>query len=368
MSNLDKVLKLRKSRVKFDRNKSTSGIFHNWKDGDNIIRLVGGFIQLKTHYIAPNIMKRLRGLCIKEAFQGEDRIPPVINCEDWDFEREAWNEEKTCPVCKLNRFLKKFLNSLTEEDEKALTKEEKKEYEDAEQASVPRSVLKWNILNRDDPYITETTEDGEKKVLGYKIATIGMEAWDDIDGIFKQLDVDIADPQEGFDIKVIKGNNGVRTTYSASLILQGKEAKETPLTKEEQELQQHNLVKICTKLTDGKKIIDAFHSNLRDVFDVENEEKVKVKIKEEVEEKVKVEVTEDDEKEEEIEEKVSEPKEAVDEEVEEKEEVEKEEIDPTTWECWGGFEDPHTECDVCSSRVDCAKDAGVEIKKGKKGK
>ena len=48
------------------------GIFHKWKDGDNNIRLAGEFVEVKTHYIAPNTKRQERGLCEPAAFQNGD--------------------------------------------------------------------------------------------------------------------------------------------------------------------------------------------------------------------------------------------------------------------------------------------------------
>ncbi len=214
MGTFDKVKKFSASRPRYGGGSSARGIFHTFKTGDNIVRLVGEFIEVKTHFIAPMKSRGDRGLCISDAFEGEDKLPQVCNCPDWLAGKCA-----------------------------------------------PRTALKWNILDRDDPYIVEATDKGERKVLGYKIATVGMEAWNDIEGIFTQCGFDISDVNGGIDINICR-TEGKKTSYAARAILEGGSVKKTPLTEEEKALQLHDLKRLCGKQTDPLSIRDALHSDL----------------------------------------------------------------------------------------------------------
>jgi hypothetical protein len=109
--------------------------------------------------------------------------------------------------------------------------------------------------------VIETTDKGERKILGYKVATIGMEAWNDIEGIFTQCGFDISDPVTGVDINVVR-TEAKKTSYAARAILEAGSVKKTPLTAEEQALQLHDLKRLCGKMTDPLSIRDALHSDL----------------------------------------------------------------------------------------------------------
>lgn len=257
---LEKVRKLKASRPKGGGSR-VRGIFHQWKDGDNEIRLVGEFLEVKTHFIAPAPKRNEKGLCRSDAFQGEDKLPQVINCPDWDTEREEWKKHKTCPICKLNRIAREALKLKPSE-------KEKEEFKQMSSNTYPRPNLKWNIVDRQDPFVLQIQDDKEEKVAGLKIATIGMEAWSDIEGIFDQMGFDITDPEEGIDIRVKKGHNGARTAYSAQAVMDGKSVKTTPLTDEEKAMSPHDLKQICGKQVDATKVMDALHEDYREMLEL----------------------------------------------------------------------------------------------------
>ena len=263
LSTLDKVRRLKASRP---QNKGGGGrmrgIFHQWLDGDNIIRLAGQFLEVRTHFIAPAPKRNDRGLCRADAFKGDGAIPMVVNCPDWDAVKEEAKPIKTCPLCKLAaiaRAIKKEAGS---------TDEEKKFFDALAQAAAAKMNLKWNILDRTDPNILLVDDNGnEKKTLGFKIANIGTEAWNDIEGIFEQCKIDISDPVKGVDIKVNKGHNGKRVVYTAQAILEGTSLRVTPFTEEEAALQLHNLKELCGKATPAQRIVDALHEDLRELYE-----------------------------------------------------------------------------------------------------
>jgi hypothetical protein len=273
MSVLDKVRKFKDTRPKNNSGGSMRGIFHDWKDGSNPIRLVGEFLEVRTHFIAPVAARKDRGLCMQEAFrtkgvqskEGEEYLPQVINCLDWDIEKETVKKEKTCPICRLYAIAKQGLREGPDA-------EEKKYFDELSRTAKPRTSLKWNIFDRLDPNVTVVENGSERKQKGLKIATIGMEAWGDIEGIFEQCGYDITDAVDGIDIDVKKEKGTQRAEYSACAAMGGRPPtiKVTPFDAEELEIvaQKHDLKQICGKQTSAEKIIDALHGDLRDLLDL----------------------------------------------------------------------------------------------------
>jgi hypothetical protein len=287
MGVLDKVRKFKNSRPKGGNNNTRMvGIFHDWEQGSNHIRLVGEFIQVQTHFIAPAPKRSERGLCQEETFDrdNENAISKVVNCPDWDVENEQPHSKKTCPVCKLYRIALDALDELKEEEKNAPENEDpeaakarKKEidyFTHLKGLARPRTNLKWNIFDREKPDVRIIDENGnETKQKGLKIASIGMEAWDDIEGIFEQCGFDITDPQEGIDINVIKGHNGTRTAYSSQAVIEGTGLKQTPFDDEEAELAKnpHDLLAFCGKHTDADKIRDGLHGDYAELLDLNDD-------------------------------------------------------------------------------------------------
>ena len=280
MSVLDKIAKL-KERAPKRNNSRMSGIFHDYEDGDNILRLVGNFVEVSTHFIAPVPKRKERGLCQEDAFQGDNKIPKVINCLDWDLEKEEKRKVKVCPICKLNKISYKIMDEIEEEVggkdklddiDNAELKKQYDNYKALASLARARTYLKWNVIDRDNPEIKITSEDGkEEKKLGLKIATVGSEAWGDIEGIFDQCGIDITDPDDGIDICVKKGHNGARVAYSAQAVIEGTGLKTTPFTAEERALEEHNILAICGKQTDAGLVLDGLHGDYRELLDLNDE-------------------------------------------------------------------------------------------------
>ena len=258
MSVLEKLSKQQASRPQNNGGR-VKGIFHQWKDGSNNIRLAGDFVEVRTHFIAPSPKRKDRGLCMQNAFQGDDKIPQVINCLNWDIATERPKKDKTCPICKLNAIARAVLSENPGDDEK-------KFFEALRAATRATTTLKWNIIDRDDPLITAVDNGKESQVLGFKICSIGPEAANDIFGIFKQVGYDINDPDKGIDIEVNRDSKGARTTYSARAVISGTSLKVTPFTAEEKALALHDLKMWCGKVVDPTKIVDALHDDLREII------------------------------------------------------------------------------------------------------
>ena len=270
MGVLDKVRKFKNQRPKNEGRSKTKGIFHEWQDGPNDIRLVGEFLEAKTHFLASAKQRGERGMCMDDAFEkdNEHRIMKVVNCPDWDINTEQAKGELTCPVCKLYRIASQALK----EDP---SPKEKQYFETLKQSARLRTNLKWNIFDRLNPDVTVIDENGnESKQKGLKIATIGMEAWGDIEGIFEQCGFDITDPEEGVDIRVTKGNNGTRVSYSAQVILEGKGLKVTPFDEEERSIVDavHDLKVICGRETKAEDIRAGLHGDYRELLELNEEE------------------------------------------------------------------------------------------------
>jgi ribosomal protein L12E/L44/L45/RPP1/RPP2 len=267
MSVLDKIRKMKDRGDRRGNRSPLRGIFHDWQDGPNNVRLCGDFLEVKTHFIAPAPKRNDPGLCQADAFKGDDRIQMVINCPDWDVGTEEAKAEKTCPICKLHAIANQVL---AENPGPA----EKKQYDKLRSDTRQRTLLKWNVLDRDNPNIKKIEDGEEAEVLGFKIASVGMEAWDDINGIFDQCKVDISGVEEGVDICVTKAFDAKkkRVAYTAQAIIEGTSLKVTPLTKEERELELHDLLKYCGKQTDPQRVIDALHGDFRDIYELALEE------------------------------------------------------------------------------------------------
>lgn len=270
---LDKVRKFKASRSQGGSSRRVRGIFHNWKDTENVVRLVDEFLEVWTHFIAPAPKRNERGLCRADAFQGNEGLPQVVNCLNWDIEAGVFRKKKVCPICRLNNIAFAALKDNP-------TPEEKEFLEKLRMATSARRNVKWNIIDRADPYVVAVENGVEQRVLGLKIATIGMEAFNDIEGIFEQCMFDITDPDKGIDIKIVKGSNGTRTTYTAQAILEGTSLKQTPLTEEERALVPHELKAICGKQVDIDMVMDALHEDLRQMLDVDGSDAVEPPVEE----------------------------------------------------------------------------------------
>jgi hypothetical protein len=146
------------------------------------------------------------------------------------------------------------------------TDDEKKYFEGVIAAVSPRRSIKWNIIDRNDPYVTMTEEGSDKRVMGLKISTIGMEAYKMIEGIFDQCKTDITDPDTGIDIKINKGKNATRTVYTAQACVDGLSLLVTPFTEEERALIPHDLKVVCGKQGDIGRYVDALHEDLKNLL------------------------------------------------------------------------------------------------------
>jgi hypothetical protein len=240
-------------------------IFLTFHDGDQEIRLVGEFLEVWTHYIAPAVKRGDRGLCQAKAFQGDKKIPVAINCLNWDIEHETFLPEKDrhCPFCKLNDIARKTLKQ-------KVNAEEKKFFEVLRQAAYPRQSLKWHLIDRENSYVLKVVDGKEEKVKGLKIGTISKDLWRDIEGVFDQCGIDLADPKDGIDLCITKTIVNGKTSYSGKAMLVGKPptVKVTPLTPEELAFELYDLKAICGKMVDRDLLVDALHGDIREILEL----------------------------------------------------------------------------------------------------
>ena len=252
MERLQKVTESMKENAPMNHRKMKD-IFFNFKKGSNRVRLVGPFMQVRTHFIAPNMKLKDKGFVSQEALDNKE-VQSMINCPDWDCEKDVWKETKTCPICRIKDRAWKKVNAAKAAGAK-LTEDDKKRLELIIERAKPRRVLKWNIIDRSDPYAREVGENGvEKKVLSYKIATIGAEATKDINSIHEAVKVDITDPVTGIDIDIEKDDSGARVSYSVRIAMNGMDVVKSPLTEQEKVLAPHNLGQVCGRQPDVAKL------------------------------------------------------------------------------------------------------------------
>ena len=264
---LDKIKNENITRNTGGKFSKQTDIWFKFKDGENVIRLVGGYLRVDTHYLAPAIKRKDRGLCPQDVFDrnNENPLPISVNCLNWDVanEKPMADGHRNCPICKLWRIAQDKLR------DKKLPEDQKKFYDNLKQKCRPVTNFKWNIIDRANPQVTETTPEGEvRKILGYKVASFGMEAFGDIKGIFMQLEPrDLSDKDQGADVIVEKTSKSDKTSYSARVVMKGGVAAETTLSSEERKMVAHDLMRLNGKMTDPEAIVAALHDDIKEVLE-----------------------------------------------------------------------------------------------------
>lgn len=269
----DVMAKLKKLQKKSDYTPKVriKGIFHSWNDGDNQIRLVGTPLEVRTHFIAPNTTTKNRGLCPNEAFvwnsaKPNDKLQKSVNCSNWDIANESPANVNTCPICKLYDSARLAIRNAKANGEELET-DVITQLDWIKATCRPRSALRWNVIDRKDPEIIEVGADGtEKRIKGYKIASIGTELLKGILSIFEQIDGEASDIDKGVDIIVTK-SRGARTNYSARAVFKNKTISETPLTAAEREMPLHDLREFFDKQTEPELIVKHLHADLRNMLE-----------------------------------------------------------------------------------------------------
>ena len=267
---LDRLAKMAKEREEKSANRGTGGytkMFHSWKPGANNIRLVGRFIEVRTHYLGQENQKV--ALCKKDAFDKANprHIPMIVNCPNWNKETNEFVKDGKCPICALNKLARVSIKH-KDDPEMALKPSELADFEALKSATSSRSSLKWSIIDRDNPNVIKVENGTETQVPGYKIATITNDIQKGILTIGSQLG-DISSINSGVDITVTqsKVNNKTSYTVSPSFDPKTRQVKVTPLTAEERGMQLPDLDAMCAKQTEIKDIYDALTDEFRQLIE-----------------------------------------------------------------------------------------------------
>ena len=262
MNTLEKIRMLKK-RSEQQRGGTTQGLFLKFKKNHNIIRLVGEPLETKSHYLGVNKkFKNDKRAVLKDGTEG---ISTVVNCANWDINKEEETGEKKCIICKLNEMAHENLNQMTSDGADDTDIQFMKDLRSKTRA---RSILKWNVIDRDNPNVTRQNDSGdEDEVFGYKIANIGPEAWEDIAGIFEQVGFDISDFEDGIDIDIKKVEKD-RVYYSVKAVMEDGAVVKTPLTDEEREVDLNDLKVICGKQVDQSNLLEAIQDDYRELLEV----------------------------------------------------------------------------------------------------
>ena len=240
MSIIEHLQKIKQDNDAQKARRQTSGknIWHNWKDGDQVVRFVGDVVITKTYWIAKSNFNKL-ALFPDSAFEGEGALPKTINCANWNIETEKF-EDKGDILSLLNKIAREVLKVGG-----TLDAETKDKFELLKRRTDTQTTYRWNIIDRDEP----KDENGQPK--GYLITNIGFELFDDLMAIHGDYQPSLfTSPDEGIDIKVSKTINNGNTKSRADPLLKRGSMVISPLTEEERQWELLNIKDICGKQTD----------------------------------------------------------------------------------------------------------------------
>lgn len=245
----------------------TSSLRMKFKDGRNVVRFAGNYVEVHTHSLNPNTFGSI-GVADEAFFKvkGADRLPFEVACTDWNLKTESYQKERTCPFCKL---YKRASEALKRKD---LGEDEKKIFENIKNACKPSKKLKWNLIDRDAPFYIKVQNGKEEEVRGYKFADMSFGMFNDIRGIVEQNNLDISDPDFGIDIVVTKNNTNNKTSYTIQPCIEGISVKVTPLTDEEKKWKLWDFVEMYDKSYDFAPIKAKMHEEFLAILEMSDEE------------------------------------------------------------------------------------------------
>lgn len=232
--------------------------FYNWKDGDNIVRLVGKPIMTRTYYLPMSSFNKI-DIFKKDAFDKENNkefaLPKVINSPNWNIEQECF-EDNGDVLLSLNKIANEMIKVGTEN---GLPAEEIEKWKRIRNKTIPTLQYKFLCFDRDMPYVLEDGKIKQPRELsGYKIITFSKTLFEMIIAAQETYgDDDIFDVQKGADL-VIKKSTDPKThkvVWAANLRMIGRSVAETPLTDEEKALQMPNLLEISNKQIPNEQIM-----------------------------------------------------------------------------------------------------------------
>lgn len=247
---MERFKKIKEKMDKETANKSSfsegDDIWYSWTTGkDHTIRLVGDLIMTRIHWIGPSKWSAGVELYDSKNFEGDNRLPYQLNCNNWDIDTESEIKDGGCVICELKSILNKLIYS---DEGKALPEKELNYFKDLRNKCDAKTRSFFNVLDRENPYINV-----DEKTLGYKVMEAPWELLDGIINISTQVKgIDLLGVEKGIDLKVTRSGGGKsKVSYSVQPVFEGLSAKVTPLTDEERALTLHDL-----KVLKGKK-----HSN-----------------------------------------------------------------------------------------------------------
>lgn len=249
--------KAKRESSSFDSN----NIWFQWGDkSERTIRLVGNFIVTKSHWIGPSKWNPVE-IYDSKVFEGEERLPMQVNCNNWDIEKEQ-DIKGDCTICKLRKISNDILYS---KEGKNMPEKEKKYFKDLRYKCDVRTRYFFNCIDRDNPYVNE-----EEKVIGYKVIEIPWELMDGIISLSSQMtSVDITGIDNGIDLLITRSGGGskekvkysVQPCYDADLSV-----KKTPLTELEKALVLHDLILLKGKVTENSELRDKIAGEFSALF------------------------------------------------------------------------------------------------------
>lgn len=262
LNRLNKINNEMNNKKTFGDRKPLTNIFFKFGKGEReerIIRLAGDFYLSKKHWIGDSVFNNYE-LFSPESFEGDDKLPMQITCNDWDDESEKYNKNGGCTICRVRNAVDSILRS---EDAKQLDEETLKNLDNMRKKCFTKTHGYINIIDRTDTeYLKNNPENG------YKIADFNNAIITGISEIAASLEGrDIASPDEGVDIKITKIGNGTETKYNVSLVLEKGTVKVTPLTDVERSWELHDLQTICGKRFDNSTLYEKLAEEPRELID-----------------------------------------------------------------------------------------------------
>ena len=221
-------------------------MFYQWTD-EQIVRLIGDFIQTKIHWINNGMGQKVK--LYGDSIFSEKKLPVNINCANWDIKEEK-RKDGGCIVCKLNNIARAMLRS----EGNSMSKEERDEIDNLKRKTDDRTQYRFNGIVR-----------GFK---GVKLLSCGNDLLNEIGQVQKSYQPKIiSSMEEGVDIRIARTKGVNQTTYSASIVLlAGASAAITPLTAEEKEWKLIDLYDFCGKLPDQKVLLDLLDPKWKDLI------------------------------------------------------------------------------------------------------
>ena len=242
--------------------RSQGNIWHNWHDGDQTVRFVGDFIVNRIFWLTPSPYNPVK-LFDDSAFEGENALPKIINCVNWDIANEK-EVDNGCVISKLNKIARDVLKSSSSLDE-----DDTKDFKDLRDKTNFSTNYRWNILDRDNPL------DPEGSPAEYKICSLSYSLFNEVAAIHEEYaPADFTSVENGLDIKINKSGGGKAgvVKYRAQAVISGASLKVTPLTEEEQKFDLLKLEDICGKQVDQDLVRSKLLPKWKDLLDAyENE-------------------------------------------------------------------------------------------------